>query len=218
MGAAITGGNLPRIISVRNHQVQSVNAGWNEFTVTIADNQAMPDKNYTVQVIAREFTDPGWGGAHFSVYETVSVTATTFRVRINSDYSGALPCFLDYVCIQNTATMPNPAATYIGDTSWTYPVLLNSWVNYSAPGGYQGARFRKLITGQVEIQGLIRAGTAAHVFTLPVGYRPSGILLIRSMTDPDVIGRLDINPSGIIQAIRYSPGWLALQCTFYADQ
>lgn len=217
MGAAITGGNLPRIISVKGQQIQNVATGWNDFTITIADNQAMPNKNYSIQVVAREFAE-NYAGAHFSVYETIALTATTFRVRIYNDYTSSLGCFLDYVCIQNTTTLPNPAATYVGDTSWNYPVLLNGWVNYSAPGGYQGARFRKLITGQVEMQGLVKSGTQGYLFTLPAGYRPSSILLMRSMTDPDVIGRFDIHPDGGVNALRYSPGWLALQCTFYADQ
>lgn len=74
-----------------------------------------------------------------------------------------------------------PAAKVTGlvaaDTDWHYvggsgePAFQNGWVNYGAP--YGGARFRKLASGLVVLDGLISTGTiGAAAFTLPVGYRP----------------------------------------------
>lgn len=52
------------------------------------------------------------------------------------------------------------------------PAFLGTWANYPAP--YGGARFRKLVSGLVVMDGLIQSGTVATAaFVLPPGYRPA---------------------------------------------
>ena len=100
-------------------------------------------------------------------------------------------------------------------TSWITPTLLNSWVNFGS--GFQSARFRRLISGQVEIQGLVTAGTgpASTVFTLPVGYRPAAALVFATIAN-NAIARLDVEADG---DVRWQAGgtnaFLSLNCTFH---
>jgi len=62
----------------------------------------------------------------------------------------------------------------VGEDSWTDLPLVNGWVHYT-PGGYSTPQYLKR-NGVVYLKGLIRFGTvSATMFTLPSGYRPSGI-------------------------------------------
>lgn len=81
------------------------------------------------------------------------------------------------------------------DSDWITPTLLNSWVNFGA--GFQGARFRRLSTGQVEVQGLVKNGTgpSSVVFTLPTGYRPTGHMIFASIAN-SVVARIDVETDG----------------------
>lgn len=71
---------------------------------------------------------------------------------------------------------PTPAGIVIPDSAWKVfgadgPALTNGWVNYAAP--YGPARFRKLASGLVVMNGLISSGTVGAVaFTMPTGYLP----------------------------------------------
>lgn len=70
------------------------------------------------------------------------------------------------------------ATSFEGDLvqeSWNTPSLSNSWVNYG--GAFQDVRYRKDSSGVVHVQGLVKSGTAATVFTLPAGYRPDESLV-----------------------------------------
>lgn len=70
-----------------------------------------------------------------------------------------------------------PGLAADADTGWHIlgaagePGLQNGWQNY--PNPYGPARFRKLTSGLVTLEGLMNAGVAgATAFILPVGYRP----------------------------------------------
>ena len=81
---------------------------------------------------------------------------------------------------------------------WHVPTLKNSWVDY-APTSWQGARYRKTLDGTVYIEGLVKDGTTTPgtpIFTLPEGYRPNLTLMFATLTSPDVIARLTIQPNG----------------------
>lgn len=99
-------------------------------------------------------------------------------------------------------------------TSWIAPTLLNSWTNFGS--GFQSARFRRLISGQVEIQGLVTGGTgpASTVFTLPAGYRPTAALVFSTIAN-NAIARLDVEADG---DVRWQAGgtnaFLSLNCVF----
>jgi hypothetical protein len=64
------------------------------------------------------------------------------------------------------------------DTQWHIiggagePAFVNGWQHYPDP--YGPGRFRKLASGLVVLEGLIRSGTVSlTAFTMPVGYRPA---------------------------------------------
>lgn len=101
------------------------------------------------------------------------------------------------------------------------PSYLNGYSNY---GSFVPSRFRKLATNQVELQGMIRPGTAgAPIFVLPVGYRPSStILVIAAGGEPSGSGRfdarIDIQPSGnVVPDSRNNQTWVSIQTTFFAE-
>lgn len=97
---------------------------------------------------------------------------------------------------------------------WVRPAYENGWLDYDAT--YEGARYRQLTTGEVHIQGLVRAGTiGTPVFTLPVGMRPARQLLKATQTNANVVGRLDIQTNGGVQATVGSNAWFSIDCTFF---
>lgn len=97
------------------------------------------------------------------------------------------------------------------------PAYQNGWVDYSAGtavGDYTGAGFKK-IGGVVHLRGLIKNGTNATIFTLPVGYRPGldnhgrGHLLFDAMSNGQ--GRVDIYNDGEVRALSpTTSAWLTL--------
>ena len=111
-----------------------------------------------------------------------------------------------------------PSGNYIVghvDTGWIAPTLLNSWSNFGS--GFQAARYRRVGTGQVEIQGLVTGGTgpASTVFTLPAGFRPPAALLFATIAN-NAIARLDVEADG---DVRWQAGgtnaFLSLNCVFH---
>lgn len=83
------------------------------------------------------------------------------------------------------------------------PAFANSWANYG--GTNRVAMFYKDSTGRVHIEGLVKNGTAATVFVLPVGYRPTAKVFQRSwdgttssavVTTVDASGNVAIENAG----------------------
>lgn len=110
-------------------------------------------------------------------------------------------------------TGASPAGT------WQIPTLQNGWGNYS--NGYQTARYMKDNTGTVFIEGLVNSGTingSTPIFTLPAGYRPANILIFSTITNPNAVGRLNINQggSGFVCAETGSNVWFSVNCSFKA--
>lgn len=70
-----------------------------------------------------------------------------------------------YVPRKNMPTFVTP------DTGWTALTLVNSWVNYDLGTVFNSAAYRKDRYGWVHLKGLVRAGTAQVIGTLPAGYR-----------------------------------------------
>lgn len=102
----------------------------------------------------------------------------------------------------------------IADVGWATPTLLNSWTNYGS--GYQAARYRRLASGRVEIQGLVTGGTgpASTVFTLPAGYRPAAALIFATIAN-NAIARIDVEADGdVIWRIGGTNAFLSLNCSF----
>lgn len=100
---------------------------------------------------------------------------------------------------------PDPSYT------WQTPTFQNSWGNYG--GQWQTARYMRAADGMVYVQGLVSGGTMnATIFNLPSGYRPtnSGWLIFPVQTNPNTIGRVNIDGSGNIICETGSNAWVSL--------
>lgn len=101
------------------------------------------------------------------------------------------------------------------DSGWIAPTLLNSWVNYGAP--FDPIGYRK-IGGIVFMRGLAKNGTApGTIFVLPVGYRTAAQLIVAVVTNVNTIGRMDLQPDGVVRMESGSNAWFSLVCSFAAD-
>lgn len=81
-------------------------------------------------------------------------------------------------------------------TTWLYPTLLNNWINYG--GTEDVAAYGKDALGYVHIRGLVKLGvSAAVVFILPAGFRPSKVLRI-SISGAGKFGEMSVMPNGEI--------------------
>jgi len=104
------------------------------------------------------------------------------------------------------------------DSGWRIPTLLNGWVDYG--GSYGPPRYRRLDSGLVVVEGLVKSGTAgATIFTLPEGFRPRVTHILHPQDSAGSAGaRLDITPVGDVNHNAGSTGWMYICCSFYADQ
>jgi hypothetical protein len=106
-----------------------------------------------------------------------------------------------------------------GDSAWVIPTLLNSWVNYDATL-FTGARYRKLNTGMVVIQGLVKSGTGptSTFFTLPAGYRPLKQLIFPAIAN-NTFARVDVQADGqVVWSTGGTNAFIDLNLSFYAEQ
>lgn len=97
--------------------------------------------------------------------------------------------------------------------------LLNAWVDFStALNGATG--YWKDGMQTVHLQGLLKTGTIGlPMFTLPVGYRPAKTLQFAIITNPDVAGRLKIDPNGDVTPLSGSNVYYSISgITFRAEQ
>lgn len=99
---------------------------------------------------------------------------------------------------------------------WRSLALVNGWVNYA--NEFALAEYQKKSGNRVEVRGLVKSGTANHIATLPVGFRPAGTLIFAVQCDPNVVGRMDIGADGGINRVTGSAAWFSICCTFTADQ
>lgn len=129
---------------------------------------------------------------------TVSLGMNNYRYRakgtLNSD-----------VIYSNPATL---TVTLWGDIDFS-PGFSNYLGTY-APIGYT-----RTTAGVVMLKGLIKKSSAMvageTIGTLPVGSRPSGILLFQTSTNSNVSSRVDIYPNGDIKVNVGDDGWLSLE-------
>ena len=87
------------------------------------------------------------------------------------------------------------------------PLFQNGWVNYGT-GGTVDASYRKE-NGVVWLQGTVKNGSSAAIFTLPPGYRPAlvpggptGVAdqLIFAVMNTGACRRVDVYPGGQVNA------------------
>lgn len=94
---------------------------------------------------------------------------------------------------------------------WITPTLVNGWMPYSAAYNTEG--YYKDSFGVVHLRGLIKNGTTTPgttLFTLPVGYRPVTRELLGTITNPNAIGRIDVNYTGVVTIELGDIAWLSL--------
>lgn len=96
--------------------------------------------------------------------------------------------------------------------TWHPIPYVNGWADYSAP--YAPCGYRKLSNGLVIMKGIIQGGGAAHMLTLPAGYRPGITMLYTSFTSPNTPCRIDAAPDGSVTHVGGNSGWVSL-CSIY---
>ena len=121
---------------------------------------------------------------------------------------------------------PYEAWQIINPVGGAAPALVNGWVDYG--GAYPPASFRKTPDGRVQLRGMVKSGTTAVVFTLPVGYRPVGnvMLPVTAYKTADfacylyivaATGVVSIFPA-VNAAVAYPWGYVSLEVEFPTDQ
>jgi prepilin-type N-terminal cleavage/methylation domain-containing protein len=104
--------------------------------------------------------------------------------------------------------------------SWTTMSLTNGWVVYNASSNAT-PQYTKAADGIVTLKGLIKSGTTTNgvvLTTLPVGYRPSGIITLATICD-DLPCRIDIQADGDVLGRGISATWTSLSgLNFVAEQ
>lgn len=108
----------------------------------------------------------------------------------------------------NAPVYPEP------DDNWFVPTLQGGWVNVG--GFWPPARYRRLRSGQIEIQGVIMNGTlGSAAFILPDGYRPDFVLAFAQIAGGFAAsGALHIGFNGSVAPTWGDATWFALNCTF----
>ena len=92
------------------------------------------------------------------------------------------------------------------------PAYENSWAKYDttfAPG-----RFMKDAAGVVHIEGLVKSGGVATIFTLPTGYRPNFKHRLDSQGNAG-IGRMEIDTDGTVDYKAGGNTWFIIHCSFF---
>lgn len=107
-----------------------------------------------------------------------------------------------------------------GNVSWAgleapaTPVYLPNWQSYGF--GYTPPRYYKTADGRVILEGLIRKTSAVNagevLFTLPIGYRPTGRLIYHADSENGGI-RVDIDNAGnvyVLSTFNTGQNWISL--------
>jgi len=146
------------------------------------------------------------GGAWVNGFTNGAATTYTVNAARNNVVSARV-----------TATHSSGTSGYGTDSitipPWTTLVMQNNWSDY-APGWSTGG-YTMTSDGMVVLKGLVKKTTGTPVSgevigTLPVGYRPSEVLIFETSTNSNVASRVDVYPSGNIVFQIGSAPWLAL--------
>jgi Tfp pilus assembly protein PilE len=120
---------------------------------------------------------------------------------------------------QTSSYMGLQALFYPGTTgTWSSPALQNSWVNYGGTT-YPLIQYTKDSDKVVTVRGLVKNGTATTntiITNLPLGYRPTGQIVITTPSNED-FGRVDVTTSGNIIVQSVDNVWLALNFSYIVN-
>ncbi len=99
--------------------------------------------------------------------------------------------------------------------TWQDLVLASGWTLYAT--GYTTPQCRKLTNGLIEVKGIIKKSTALVanevMVTLPVGYRPTEIMLIATYASSGT-SRLQIETNGAIKVLSGNNGGVGIGFVF----
>ncbi len=103
--------------------------------------------------------------------------------------------------------------TKVSKSTWITPTLNKGWVNYngsSYPSGYRHAGYKKE-GNRVVMKGLVKrtSETDNIIFTLPVGYRPEGRIILSPYGD-----RVDVLNNGDVVLASGSADLVSLELSF----
>lgn len=101
---------------------------------------------------------------------------------------------------------------------WTTQIILNnSWVNFG--NGYYNISYMKDALGFVHLRGTVKSGVIGNaIFTLPMGYRPSGQCVFPIITNMTT-GLCAIASNGDVNPIVGNNAWFSVDgITFKAEQ
>ncbi|NEU76954.1 hypothetical protein PI95_031775 [Hassallia byssoidea VB512170] len=103
-------------------------------------------------------------------------------------------------------------------TEWQNLSLSAGWSNYGI--GYTVPQCRKFIGGLIEVKGVTKKSTALVaneiITTLPVGYRPSEIMLLATWAGGGT-SRIQVEPSGVIRLASGNNSGVGLNFLFGLD-
>lgn len=87
----------PKTIAVLYQLVSSnIVQGINEFVVNLPAGRSMPSADYVINFNVSEFNNRTFGGAAYTPLESCPINATSFRVRISSNWAGTLSGYISY--------------------------------------------------------------------------------------------------------------------------
>ena len=100
----------------------------------------------------------------------------------------------------------------VNDSGWNSLSLASGWSFYNNP--FNTPAYFRTSSGVVTLKGLIKKSSAIGsnevIATLPVSYRPSGVLIFSTSTNANVYSQLQIYPNGNITVVKGDAGWLSL--------
>jgi hypothetical protein len=173
-----------------------------------------------------------YGGQAIEVYCILDMAAGMQITVEHEDWFGAQRWnLMDFTIVPSTPTAPavlNQARSLMPTGNWIpFSPMLNGWLNYDlAEATYAFGGYRMRPNSEVELRGLIRAGTisnssAGNIFILPIGYRPHKRGIYTAAANPETTLRVDVTHLGEVVAIG-GPGnnlWVSLNnIRFTAEQ
>lgn len=197
-GALVESGSSTLI--AQGHTIALVEAAGNTYQFAPATG--------TWSTLAGKFSSPTWtigqGQTMPAAYESIELVAQPLAMNWRIVPSGSGPTEL--------------AEAWHDVGAAGEPAFQNGWTNFGS--SFQALRFRRR-GRRVDIEGLVKSGatgftSAATVFTLPVGFRPQGMLLISTVAN-NAAARSDVSPGGEVRASSGSNAFFSLTFSIALD-
>lgn len=154
-------------------------------------------------LVSSDHTVSGLTAGH--VLQALTATTFGFAQLAHSALSGL------------TAGDPHTQYQLKTQEAWQTPTLINSWVAWGAP--FVTAQYRRSTGGVVMLRGVVKNGTGAVMFVLPVGYRPDNYCVIPTMSTltAGVIKSVIVDSVGNVYCNEYDAALMRLDgVAFYA--